>query len=212
MPTESSVNSFMERELTDRAIVLRTTPLKESDLMISFLSARHGKISGIAKGARNSKRRFLGGIEVFDTGEFSLAKGRNRDSGPYLVNSLSERELWPRLRSDLDRFRMAVTILEISECFAPEGDADASRLFEPLVGTLRALNLTQRKDEALQLCARYIYSALKISGFDPNQDPDVPLNIRNDLPAPSLESAATAFLFLTQSCEHILGRALRSRS
>ena len=178
--------------------------------MISFLSSRHGKVSGIAKGARNSKRRFLGGIELFDAGEFSLSKGKNRSTGPYFVNSLINRELWPRLRSNLDRFRMAITLLEISECFAPEGDHDASRLFEPLINTLRALNFTEAREQALQLSAKYVYSALKISGFDPNQDPEVPEELRQCLPSPSLSEASHAFLFLTQSCEGIIGRSLRS--
>jgi DNA repair protein RecO (recombination protein O) len=40
------------------AIILRTRPYRESDKLVTFLSRDFGKLTGIAMGAKNSRRRF----------------------------------------------------------------------------------------------------------------------------------------------------------
>jgi DNA repair protein RecO (recombination protein O) len=45
------------------AIVLRTYPLHESDLLVTLFTRNEGKIKGVAKAAKRSKRRFGGALE-----------------------------------------------------------------------------------------------------------------------------------------------------
>jgi DNA repair protein RecO (recombination protein O) len=45
------------------AIVLRTFPLGEGDLLVSFLSRMHGRLRGVASGARKPKSRFAATLE-----------------------------------------------------------------------------------------------------------------------------------------------------
>jgi DNA repair protein RecO (recombination protein O) len=45
------------------AIVLRTYPLRESDLLVTLFTRREGKIKGVARAAKKSKRRFGGALE-----------------------------------------------------------------------------------------------------------------------------------------------------
>src|ERR1700745_4338633 len=45
------------------AIVLRTYPLKEADLIVSFLTRDQGKLRGVAKRARRPKSPFGGALE-----------------------------------------------------------------------------------------------------------------------------------------------------
>ena len=47
------------------AIVLRTWPFGESDKIVSFLTESHGKLTGIAKGAKRSRKRFVNSLEPF---------------------------------------------------------------------------------------------------------------------------------------------------
>src|SRR6202012_4314738 len=49
--------------LTSEAVVLRTWPVHESDLIVSFFSREHGRIKGIAKPALKSRNRFGGALE-----------------------------------------------------------------------------------------------------------------------------------------------------
>ena len=45
------------------AIVLRTYPLRESDLLVTLFTRLEGKVKGVAKAAKKSKRRFGGALE-----------------------------------------------------------------------------------------------------------------------------------------------------
>jgi DNA repair protein RecO (recombination protein O) len=45
------------------AIVLRTYPLHESDLLVTLFTRAEGKVKGIARAAKKSKRRFGGALE-----------------------------------------------------------------------------------------------------------------------------------------------------
>jgi len=50
--------------LTSEAVVLRTWPLRESDLIISLFTRDFGRIKGVAKSALKSRRRFGGALET----------------------------------------------------------------------------------------------------------------------------------------------------
>jgi len=45
------------------AIVLRTYPLRESDLLVTLFTRMEGKVKGVARAAKKSKRRFSGALE-----------------------------------------------------------------------------------------------------------------------------------------------------
>lgn len=54
----------MSPYVDDLAIVLRSQPFKERDRLVTFLTEKHGRISGIAKGAIHS-RRYGGTLDLF---------------------------------------------------------------------------------------------------------------------------------------------------
>lgn len=45
------------------AIVLRTYPMREADLLVTLLTRTEGKVRGVARSAKKSKRRFGGALE-----------------------------------------------------------------------------------------------------------------------------------------------------
>lgn len=45
------------------AIVLRSYPMREADLLVTFFTRTEGKIKGVARSAKKSKRRFGGALE-----------------------------------------------------------------------------------------------------------------------------------------------------
>src|SRR5438552_2736750 len=45
------------------AIVLRSYPLREADLLVTFFTRQEGKVRGVARAAKKSKRRFGGALE-----------------------------------------------------------------------------------------------------------------------------------------------------
>src|SRR6266849_10603581 len=51
--------ALMESE----AIVLRTYPLREADLLVTLFTRAEGKVRGVARAAKKSQRRFGGALE-----------------------------------------------------------------------------------------------------------------------------------------------------
>jgi DNA repair protein RecO (recombination protein O) len=49
--------------LTSEAVVLRTWPLREADLIVSFFTRDYGRMKGVAKAALKSRKRFGGALE-----------------------------------------------------------------------------------------------------------------------------------------------------
>jgi DNA repair protein RecO (recombination protein O) len=49
--------------LTSEAVVLRTWPVHEADLIVSFFTREYGRVRGVAKSALRSRKRFGGALE-----------------------------------------------------------------------------------------------------------------------------------------------------
>ena len=61
------------------ALVLRTYPLKEADLVVSFLTRDQGKLRGIAKRARRPKNTFGAGLERLSHVRMAYFQRENRE-------------------------------------------------------------------------------------------------------------------------------------
>ena len=49
--------------LASDALILRTWPVNEADLVVSFFTRDYGKVKGVAKSALKSRKRFGGALE-----------------------------------------------------------------------------------------------------------------------------------------------------
>jgi DNA repair protein RecO (recombination protein O) len=79
-------------------ILLKKTAYGNSDLIITFMTRKKGKISAVAKAARNSRRRFSGVLDLFTISEIILRYGRG--SLPYLEEASLTRA-FPSIRLDI---------------------------------------------------------------------------------------------------------------
>jgi DNA repair protein RecO (recombination protein O) len=103
----------VHRELTTPALVLRTRPYGESDRIVTLITEQHGKLVGIAKGAKNSRRRFAGTLEPFVRIRVVFQQ-RATSELVFLVRC----ELVGVLRAftrDLDRFAAGSYVLELTD-------------------------------------------------------------------------------------------------
>src|SRR2546425_20392 len=64
---------------TTDALILRTYTLGESDRIVVFLTRDRGKKRGVAKNARQSRRRFGGALEPMTYGRVSYTERERRD-------------------------------------------------------------------------------------------------------------------------------------
>src|SRR5947199_9395545 len=64
---------------TSDALILRTYKLGESDRIVVFLTRDRGKKRGVAKNARQSRRRFGGALEPLTHGRVGYMERERRD-------------------------------------------------------------------------------------------------------------------------------------
>ena len=99
-----------------RGIVLRETETKETDKILTLLTAERGKISAIARGARRKNCKFAAGAQSLAYSEWTLCQRGQW----YYVNEGSSVELFPGLRQDLDAMALGFYFAELTEAVTAE--------------------------------------------------------------------------------------------
>ena len=104
----------MPSEITTPRFVLRTRPYGESDRIVTLITETHGKVTGIAKGAKNSRRRFAGTLEPFVRIRARLSRSARHSDLAFLLRCelLGHSAASP---SDLDRFAAGSYVLELTD-------------------------------------------------------------------------------------------------
>jgi len=115
-------------ETRTAAFLLRARPYGESDRIVTLITEQHGKVTGIAKGAKNSQRRFAGTLEPF---VHIRAVFRQRPASDLVF--LLRCELLGALRAftrDLDCFAAGSYVLELTDrmVFGRESGREVYRL------------------------------------------------------------------------------------
>lgn len=148
----------------ERAIILRTTLIRESDLLVSALGEQSGKLQLLARGAKRSKKRFFGGIECFDSGtlDYSIKSGSQTGNLDSLVRGMR----WQNLTSSLGAMTCAGFCTEITELLCALDDESCGELFKPLFSTLKAIDRTQELKTQVSVAVYYSLLLLQYSGLD----------------------------------------------
>jgi DNA repair protein RecO (recombination protein O) len=105
----------------DEAIVLRTWPFLEADLLVSLFTREQGKVKGLARHAMKSRRRFGGALEPATHVRAHYTERPKQD----LVRMDQFEILWSPLSAPIDNLRLAglQLITEVLEAM-PELAAD----------------------------------------------------------------------------------------
>jgi DNA repair protein RecO (recombination protein O) len=107
-------------------VVLRTTPLRESDLLVVLYTDAHGRISAVARGARRSQRRFAGALSLLVLARYQLGR-RPRGELWGLDGAEIVRE-WTRLSSDVVAVAHASYAAEMIDALLPPEAPDPHAL------------------------------------------------------------------------------------
>jgi len=101
----------------DLGVVLRTTPLRESDLLVVLLTEHHGRITAVARGGRKSQRRFAGALQLLVLGRYQL--GRPPRGDLWNLESADIVREWNALASDVVAVAHASYIAELAGALMP---------------------------------------------------------------------------------------------
>jgi DNA repair protein RecO (recombination protein O) len=95
------------------AFLLRSHPYGESDRIVTFITEQFGKVSGIAKGAKRSQRRFGGTLEPFV--KVRLAFRERPRSDLAFIERCEFLQALSQFGADLDRFAAGSYVLELTD-------------------------------------------------------------------------------------------------
>jgi len=147
------------------AIVLRTYPLKEADLIVSFLTRDQGKLRGVAKRARRPKSGFGASLERLSHGKMFYFQRETRD----LVN-LDACELIHShfgLHGDYTVSVALDFISEVSEHFLPAAEVN-EKFFRLLLAALEHLRESARN--VWRVVTYFSLWVLRLTGLLPALD------------------------------------------
>lgn len=144
--------------------VLRTLNYSESDLIVTFSSRDFGKLKGIAKGAKRSKKRFANVFEPFSlTNVIFTRKSRDTLS---LIEACEIIDHYDAIRQDMEKTLIASYFIDLTDQFSPEGKKNEN-IFQLLQDFLRILGRDQASDAVVRF---FEMRLLKLAGFEPTID------------------------------------------
>ena len=144
---------------TADALILRTYALGEADRLVVFLTRDRGKKRGVAKNARQSRRRFGGALEPMTCGRVVYREREHREL-VFLQDVAPSRSPLLITASDSDVFGHLGYFAELIDEWAPENDPNETlfRLGTSVVDALTA-------GIAVEPLARYFeYWLLRLQG------------------------------------------------
>jgi DNA repair protein RecO len=105
--------------------VLRLQPVGDSDLIVGLLSETEGRVDAVARGGRNSKKRFAGVLRPFQTAQVALQAGRG--ALPLLAD-LTPVTVWMREEVGWSQLCLASLATELAQIASQPSHADPELL------------------------------------------------------------------------------------
>ncbi len=155
----------------DNAVCLRHVEFSETSQVVVLLTERHGKVRGLAKGARrlspSSMQRFSGGVELLTLGQVVATTKRTAE-----LATITEWDLQDDLhhfRDDLGAQRLGLYAADVTHAMLADLDPHPA-VFAALVGFLSGLaDLAQPQAGLLG----FQWALLDDAGYRPVLDRDV---------------------------------------
>jgi DNA repair protein RecO (recombination protein O) len=143
------------------AIVLRAVDYGESDRIVTFLTRDTGKLSGIAKGAKRSQRRFGGALGLFAHVTLQYRQRPGAELA-FLERTLLIRP-WKALLGSLERYAAATHVVEVADKMTLEHEV-GDDLYRVVLGALARLDAADPGPATLRL---FELAALAACGYGP---------------------------------------------
>ena len=146
------------------AIVLRTYPLGDADRLVSLLTRDHGRLRGVAQGARRPKSRFGAALEPYTYLRVWFYERETRDL--VRIGQCEILESFLDLQQDYRSGLALAVAAEITEAVLPEREPQDAA-FRLLLHVLRGLRHSRRPELAL---GYFLVWTLRLAGWLPEFD------------------------------------------
>ena len=150
----------MVDRLVTRGIVLRETETRETDKILTVLTAEHGRMGVVARGARRKNSPLAASCQLLAWSELVLYERK----GWMMLSEGTPLTLWPSLRQDVVLLSLASYFAELAEAVTGEGE-EAGEILSLLLNALYALDTLKKPPE--QVRAAFELKLLAVSGYEP---------------------------------------------
>jgi DNA repair protein RecO (recombination protein O) len=150
------------RRLEDEAHVLRTQELGDADLIVSLLAERHGRVRGVARAARRSRRRFGGALEPLTLVRAAWVEKEGRDL--HRIEMLECRRSYAPMQAEPAVQAACAVLAELSDTFVREGEP--SERFFKLIGA--SLDALERGCDVFAVVRYVEFWTLRLHGLAPD--------------------------------------------
>jgi DNA repair protein RecO (recombination protein O) len=143
-------------------IVIQSFDYGESDKIITFFTVEYGKLKGIAKGARRSRKRFSNSLDLFC--HVKVLFFEKEDRALTRIDGCDGIDFFPALGQDLVKMSYASHFVELVETMTAEREAHRG-VFGLLRASLFTVNEIEPREEMLRI---FEIRLLSLLGYRPN--------------------------------------------
>lgn len=149
---------------TTEAIVLRRNDYGDADQIVTFYTREYGKLTGIAKGARRSRKRFANALDIFCCSHLTFSR---RSPGTLaFLDDCSVISHFEGVRDSVEKTAAASYLAELIDAFTMEGKPNQD-LYALLRGAMALINNREFNEKIVRFVEVRI---LLTTGYDPVLD------------------------------------------
>ncbi len=148
----------------EKAIILGNRDFGEADRLVAFLTENHGKVVGVAKHARRSKKRFVNSLDVFNL--VDIEYGERRLPGLVFIKGARLKEAFSGLRENVLKLSCAGLLVEAINGSVPE------REVQPEIHGLLKMSLAriEQTNDPINTVCLSLWKLLGMLGLSPRLD------------------------------------------
>ena len=143
------------------AIVIKKSFYGEADYLVTFFTKEIGKIKGIARQAKKSKKRFGGRLEPFIHLKLDITLNEGKFN---VINDVNLARPFPSITESLESFAFGSFVLEHVDLLTYENEKSED-MFN---ATLKIFEHIDSNNNILPSLLKYQLTLLKINGIQPN--------------------------------------------
>ena len=142
-------------------VVIREKGTGESDRFVTLLTREYGVLHAFARGAKSLKSEKQSGTQLFAYADFTVSRGKDA----FVVTEARPREVFYKLREDVEHLALAQYFCELTGLLAPE-ETPAEEYLRLLLNALYLLTTGKRPQPFLKAVLEL--RLMSISGYMPD--------------------------------------------
>jgi len=147
----------MNKELKVKAIVTKSIPYHDNDMIVTLVTMEYGVITATARGCLKPKAKLRYASEPFNFGDYILSGVNNR----YIIIECSQIDSFINITKDIDAYYSGCFILDSLQNLSIDSQP------ETFIAAINALNkMSSNHSDVDDVVTEFLFNVLKINGIE----------------------------------------------